>query len=190
MNEPSVIQSQQAKWMEVILLWLGILIPIQTGPVIYQYLKWSDSKPDLVCNGLGAVLILIMSVSVLMKYQSLSLRILKGSPSYLEISNRDSVLSGWLTIGIFTFGFVYLILTISTMSYVFGDQLSLWVSPLRKETEMTEWKMWFFMSIYALTYIPQITGGLLFTFFSQRLAILAISIQKRHGFRKTETPIS
>lgn len=176
--------------MEVILVCLGILIPIQVGPLVYQYLSWSDSTPDLLCNGLGALLILIMSVSLLLKYQPLSQGILQGSPSKLEISGQDSALSGWLTIGIFTFGFIYLILTISTMSYVLGDQLSLWFSPLRKVTEMTKWKTWFFMSIYALTYIPLITGGVLFTFFSQRLAKLAISMQERHRFRKTEAPIS
>ncbi len=188
MNEPSVIQSQQAKWMEVILLCLGIVIPIQTGPVIYQYLTWSDSRPDLLCNGLGALLILALSLSLLLKYQPFPQCILKVSPSNLEISGRDCESSGWLTIGIFTFGLLVLVYTIPRMLFVLGDRLSPWFTLNQEALGITKDKIWLYLASSCLEFLPQLTTAILFTFFPQPVGQWVRSLQKRWGSLKTEPP--
>ncbi len=190
MNEPSVIQSQQTKWIEVILVCLGILIPLQTGPVIYQYLKWSDSTSDLVCNGLGALLILVMSVSLLLKNQPLSQCILKGSSSNSETSRRICELSGWLTIGIFTFGILFLVHTIPTLLLSLSDILSRWLTPRPGALETTERKAWFIFVIFLLNNIPQLTLALFLTITPQSLAKRVLSLQENWGSLKPETPQS
>lgn len=112
MNEPAAIQSRHAKWMEDILVCLGICIPIQFGPVVYQHLQWSHSTPELLSNGLGALLILTISLGLLLKFQTLSVWILQTPTSNAEASRRGSELSEWLTIGIVTFGILVLVHTI------------------------------------------------------------------------------
>lgn len=189
MNLPSSIQSQHTKWMEVILIWLGILIPIQLGPVLYQNLQWNPSTPELLTNGFGALLILAISLAFLLKCQTLSLWILNVSSSNPEASMRNSELSGWLTMGIFTFGLLFLIQTISIMFSLSGSQLSLWFTPRREALGMTESKIWFFITIFFLNYLPTLAIALFLTFFPQPLAKWAISLQERWGSLKTETPI-
>ncbi len=184
MNEPSVIQSQQTKWMEVILLWLGILIPIQTGPVIYQYLKWSNSTPDLLYNGLGGLLLLCICIGLFLQYRSLSPRILKAPYSSSETSTRDSELSGWLTIGIFTFGFLFLIPIVSSVPFVLGHGFFQWLR-FRSNPEIIEVlknRMWFDLALSWMTALPQVTIALLFIFFPQALANWTISLQERWRF--------
>lgn len=190
MNVPSAIQSQQAKWMEVILVWLGILIPIQTGPILYQNLQWSPSTPEILSSGLGALLMIVISLGLLLKYQALSPWILKVSAPNAETSTQGSELSGWLTIGIFTFGLLCLTYAISLMLSLWGSELSLWFNPRRGALGMTEGKITFFMAILALNHVPQLAIALLLTFFPEPLARWTISLQEHGGSLKTETPIS
>ncbi len=173
--------------MEVILVCLGICIPIQFGPVVYQHFQWSHSTPELLSNGLGALLILTISLGLLLKFQTLSGWILQTPTSNAEVSRRDSELSGWLTIGIFTCGLLSLASAISLMLSLLGSQLSLWVNPNREALGMAEGKITFFMTILALNHLPPLLMALSFTFFPQPLARWAISLQKRWGYRKAET---
>lgn len=187
MNEPAAIQGEQAKWMEIILIWLGILIPIQTGPVLYRNLQWTPSTPELLLDGLGALLMLAISLGFLLKYQTLSRWILRSPSSNSETSIRDSNISGWLTIGIFTCGLLSLASAISLMLSLLGSPLSLWVNPKREALGMTEEKIAFVMTILALNHLPPLLMALSFTFFPQPLARWTISLQERWGYRKTET---
>ena len=190
MNEPSVIRSQQTKWMEVILVCLGLLLTLRFGPVVYQDLKWSKSTPDLLCNGLGALLILVMSLSLLLKYQLLSQSILKMSPSNSEVSRWNSELSGWLTIGIFTFGLLVLVHTIPTMLFTLGDRLSPWFTSNQGPLGFTNDKICLYLAVSCLEFFPQLTMALLFTFSPQPLGKLVIDLQAPSRPLKTVPPIS
>ncbi len=176
--------------MEIILLWLGILIPIQTGPALYQNLQWSPSTPEILSSGLGALLMLVISLGLLLKYRILSRWILSSPSSNSEESLQDSELSGWLTIGIFACGLLCLTYAISLMFSLLGSQLSLWFNPRRETLGMTEEKITFFMTILALNHVPPILMALSFTFFPQPLARWTISLQEHWGSRKTETSTS
>lgn len=179
MNEPAAIQSQQIKWMEVILVWLGILIPLRFIPVIYQNLQFSRSTPELLINSFGGLLILVLSLGLLLKFQSIPLWILKTSISHSELSRRDSELSGWLTIGIFTFGLLFLASTILLMLSLLGSQLSIWFNPRGEALGMTEGKIAFSMTISALNHLPPLIVALSLTLFAQPLARWTISLQER-----------
>jgi len=147
MNIPPNIQSQHAKWMEVILIWLGICIPIKFGPVVYQSWQYSDSTPELLINNLVALLILATSLGLLLKHTPLSSWILMASPSHSETSRRDSELSGWLTIGIFTCGFLVLVHTLQRMLTLLGSTLSLWFHPHERPSESMKRPLGF-LSLY------------------------------------------
>ncbi len=190
MSDPSAIQNRHGQWMEAILIWLGIGIPIQTGPVLYQSLQWSPSMPEILSNGLGALLMLAISLGLLLKYRALSLWILKTSSSNSETLRRDSELSGWLTIGIFTCGLLFLAHTISLMLSLLGSQLSLWFNPRQEALGLTIEPIPFFMAIFALNHLPPLLMALSFTFLPQRLARWTISLQERWGSLHTETPVS
>ncbi len=165
-------------------------MPILFGPGIYQYLQWSPSTSEILLNGLGALLLVAMSLGLLLKFQSISLRVLKPSTSNSKISKQNSELSGWLTIGIFTFGLLFLTSTVLLVLSVLGSQLSLWLNPRGEALGMLEGRVTFSMTVLALNHLPPLIVALSLILFPQLLAKWTISLQERWGSRNTETPIS
>ncbi len=143
MNSPSDIQSQHAKWMEVILIWLGIFTFTKAGLSLSHSLQYSRSTPEIISNGFGVCILLVFSMILLLHYRALASWIFNTSTQDTrgEITEANNL--GWLTIGIFTLGFLFLVHTIPTMCSVLGSNLSLWFIPNREAIGMTEEKILF-----------------------------------------------
>ena len=182
MNSPSDIQSQHAKWMEVIVVWLGIFTFTKTVLFLSSSLQYSRSTPEIISNSFCICTLLMCCMILLLKYQALPSWILNSSTTLGtrgEITEENNL--EWLTIGIFTLGFLFLVHTIPTMCSVLGSNLSLWFTPNREAIGMTEEKLWFYIATFLLNFLPKFTMALFFTFFSQSAATWTLSCPKWRG---------
>ena len=185
MNETAGLQTQEAQWLEVILVWLGILIPIQTGPIISFILHYSRSTPEILINSFAVLLLLTISIGLILKHQTLSFWFLKTPNSKQNTSTQDSELLRWLAMGLVTFGLFSLIPMIPSILIGISSKLSLWFK-LSSNQEALD-RIWFDLAWSWLHSVPQITAALLLIFFPQLLAEWALSLQKRWGSLERET---